>query len=219
MSPVLVEACVATVATAFEAESAGAARLELCDDGAEGGTTPDMHLLVRVRRGTRLPLHVLIRPRGGNFVYNPGEGAAMLREIAAVRQAGADGVVIGALDREGGVDTGLVEELIEAARPGAVTFHRAFDQAGDPVAALDTLIRLGVERLLTSGQATDAWGGRALLGRLVRQGAGRIEIMAGGSIQAGQVADIVREADVRELHVGAQRDARRLREVLALLQP
>jgi copper homeostasis protein len=219
MSPVLVEACVATMATAFEAESAGAARLELCDDRAEGGTTPDPHLLARVRRGARLPVHVLIRPRGGNFVYTPGEGAAMLREIAQARQAGADGVVIGALDREGDVATGLVEELIEAARPGAVTFHRAFDQARDPVAALDTLIRLGVERVLTSGQAADAWGGRALLGRLVRHGAGRIEIMAGGSIQATQVADIVREADVRELHVGAQRDAKRLREVLALLQP
>lgn len=219
MRGILVEACVATLATALDAESAGAARLELCDDRAPGGTTPAPRLLAQVRNAVRLPLHVLIRPRGGDFVYGPGEGAAMLREIAAARSAGADGVVIGALDRNGAVDTGLLEELIEASRPGAVTFHKAFDLARNPEQALDSLMRLGVERLLTSGHDGDAWSGRGALGALVRRGEGRIEVMAGGAIQASQVADIVREADVRELHVGAQRDPRRLREVLALLQP
>src|SRR5687768_9675845 len=154
MSPseiVLVEACVATVASAGAAESAGAGRLELCANLVEGGVTPSVGMLMGVRERVRLPLHVLIRPRGGDFLFEGDEREVMLRDIAEAGARGANGVVIGALDPEGQVDEALTRRLAEAARPMAVTFHRAFDLVREPTRALETLIALGIERVLTSG--------------------------------------------------------------------
>ena len=200
---VLVEACVATVASALAAESAGAGRLELCADLVEGGVTPSVGMLMGVRGRVGLPLHVLIRPRGGDFLFDGDEREVMLRDIAEAGARGADGVVIGALDPDGEIDEALTRRLAEAARPMAVTFHRAFDLAREPGRALETLIALGVERVLTSGQAGSALLGSKAIAALVAQSAGRITIMAGGGINEANAARIVRETGVREIHVGA----------------
>jgi len=200
---VLVEACVATVASALAAESAGAGRLELCGDLVEGGMTPSYGMLTRVVERVTLPVHVLIRPRGGDFLFDGDESEVMLRDISAARTAGARGVVIGALDREGRIDTGLTCRLADAARPMAVTFHRAFDLAREPAEALESLIGLGIERLLTSGQALSALRGTATIAALVRQAGGRIVIMAGGGINEANAARIIAETGVTEIHVGA----------------
>lgn len=200
---VLVEACVATVASALAAESAGAGRLELCGDLVEGGMTPSYGMLTRVLERVTLPVHVLIRPRGGDFLFDGDEREVMLRDIAEAGARGADGVVIGALDLGGRVDEALTRRLIEAARPMGVTFHRAFDLVRDPARELETLIGLGIERVLTSGQAPSALLGSAAIAALVAQGAGRIAVMAGGGINEANAARIVRETGVREIHLGA----------------
>ena len=200
---VLVEACVATVASALAAESAGAGRLELCGDLVEGGITPSYGMLTRVVERVTLPVSVLIRPRGGDFLFDGDESEVMLRDIAAARTAGARGVVIGALDREGRIDRELTRRLADAARPMEVTFHRAFDLAQDPSLALETLIGLGVERLLTSGQAPSALRGVETIAALVRQADDRITVMAGGGINEANAARVVSETGVREIHIGA----------------
>ena len=206
MSPseiVLVEAGVATVGSALGAASAGAGRLELCADLVEGGVTPSVGMLVGVRERVRLPLFVLIRPRGGDFLFDGDEREVMLRDIAEAGARGADGVVIGALDPGGRVDEALTRRLAEAARPMAVTFHRAFDLVRAPARELETLIGLGIERVLTSGQAPSALRGSEAIAALVAQAAGRITIMAGAGINEANAARIVRETGVREIHIGA----------------
>jgi copper homeostasis protein len=199
----LVEVCVATVGSALAAESAGAGRLELCADLVEGGVTPSIGMLRGVRERVGLPLFVLIRPRGGDFLFDGDEREVMLRDIAEAGARGADGVVIGALDPEGRVDQALTRRLAEAARPMAVTFHRAFDLVREPARELETLIGLGIERVLTSGQAPSALLGSEAIAALVAQGAGRITIMAGGGINESNAARVVRETGVGEIHVGA----------------
>lgn len=200
---VLVEVSVATVGSAVLAESAGAGRLELCADLVEGGVTPSIGMLMRVRERVPLPLFVLIRPRGGDFLFDGDEREVMLRDIAEAGALGADGVVIGALDPDGRVDQALTRRLAEAARPMAVTFHRAFDLVREPARELEALIGLGIERVLTSGQAPSALLGRETIAALVAQGAGRITILAGAGINEANAARVVRETGVREIHVGA----------------
>jgi len=200
---VLVEAAVASVVSALAAESAGAGRLELCGNLVEGGTTPSRGMLTQVRERVALPIHVLIRPRGGDFLFDGDESEVMIRDIATARTSGAEGVVIGALDREGRIDTRLTRRLTDAARPMAVTFHRAFDLTRDSAEALDTLIGLGIERVLTSGQALSALRGAATIAALVRQAGGRIAVMAGGGINEANAARVVKETGVTEIHVGA----------------
>jgi copper homeostasis protein len=200
---VLVEACVDSLRSAREAAAGGAGRLELCQNLTEGGTTPSWGLVAEVREQVALPLHVLIRPRGGDFLYAGDEIAVMRRDIAAARGLGADGLVLGALDAGGRVDSATLQYLLDVARPAAVTFHRAFDLGRDPEEALDALIALGVERVLTSGQAANAEAGIPRLAELVVQAAGSIGILAGGGIHAGNAARIVREAGVAEIHVRA----------------
>jgi copper homeostasis protein len=158
---------------------------------------------MRVRERVRLPLHVLIRPRGGDFLFDGDEREVMLRDIAEAGSRGADGVVIGALDPEGRVDQVLTRRLVAAARPMAVTFHRAFDLVREPARELEALIGLGIERVLTSGQAPSALLGSQAIAALVAQGAGRIIIMAGAGINEANAARVVRETGVREIHLGA----------------
>ena len=137
---VLVEACVDSLRSAREAAAGGAGRLELCQNLTEGGTTPSWGLVAEVREQVALPLHVLIRPRGGDFLYAGDEIAVMRRDIAAARGLGADGLVLGALDAGGRVDSATLQYLLDVARPAAVTFHRAFDLGRDPEEALDALV-------------------------------------------------------------------------------
>ena len=201
--PVLVEACVDAIDAALEAERGGARRLELCGELLQGGVTPSAGLIAAVWERVEIPVFVLIRPRTGDFLYSHDECDVMLRDVEVTRSLDADGVVIGALTRDGDVDVGTVSQLIDAAGSMKVTFHRAFDFVRDQDVALEALIELGVDRVLTSGGAATALEGAAALARLVQQAAGRIVVLAGGSINAMNVGEVVGASGVREVHVRA----------------
>jgi copper homeostasis protein len=201
---VTLEVCVDSLASAQAAKDGGASRLELCANLSAGGTTPSHGLIEQVRSRCDLKLHVLVRPRGGDFLYSDDEFAVMLRDVALAKSLGVDGVVIGALAADGAVDVVRMRSLIEAASPLSVTFHRAFDMAADPFAALDDVIALGCDRLLTSGQAVTAYAGRGLIAELVSRAGDRIAIMPGGGVSAQNAAAIVADTRVRELHASAR---------------
>jgi len=196
----LLEVCVDSLAGLRAAESCGADRIELCSRLDLGGISPEPELLEDALRTATLPIHVMVRPRPGNFAYTEAEIASMEAEIRALREIRVDGVVLGALTAERKVDSAALARLLAAARPKSVTFHRAFDEVPDPLAALDELVRLGVDRLLTSGGAPDAFQGRRRLRDLVRRAHGRIVVMAGGGVRPGNAAAILAEAGVAELH-------------------
>ena len=199
-NPVLIEACIDSLAGAKAAIAAGAGRLELCDFRVPDGVTPDFELVRAVAGFSPVPVHVLVRPRGGDFVFRRPELAEMTRTVAELRWIGAHGVAIGALTRGGTIDEPAIRMLQEAARPMGVTFHRAFDLIPNPEAALDGLIRLGVDRVLTAGPARSAEAGIPGLRDLVERAGGRIGIIAAGGIREHNVARIVRETGVREVH-------------------
>jgi copper homeostasis protein len=204
------EACVTDPAGVLAAIEAGADRVELCADLAAGGVTPSIGLVewtVRVAAAStgRLGVHVLVRPRGGDFVYSAAEVEVMLRDIAAVKAAGTAGIVIGALTPDGAVDRDLSARLVAAARPASVTFHRAFDAAPDPLAAFEAVRALGVDRLLTSGGAATALDGAAVIAELVRRSAGQIAILPGGGVTATTAAEVLRRSGARELHFSGQK--------------
>ena len=200
-APLLVEACVDSIESALAAAAGGAHRIELCANLVEGGTTPSAGTLAVCRARLDIPIFVLIRPRGGDFLYSAPELAVMMEDIRRAKQAGAHGVVTGVLRADGGIDEDRARELIAAARPLQVTFHRAFDVCRDAAAALETLITLGVDRVLTSGQAATAPEGAQTIARLVRQAAGRIGILPGGGITAENAAALVQATGVTEVHL------------------
>ena len=200
---ILIEACVDSIESALAAQTGGADRVELCDNLIEGGTTPSAGTIAACRARLRIPVFSLIRARGGDFLFSEAEQDAMLRDIAVARDLGADGVVIGALQPDGTVDVDRTRELVEAARPMAVTFHRAFDFCRDSTLALETLIILGVDRVLSAGSAPTAREGASMLATLVRHAAGRIIILAGGSIDETSVRSVVSRTGVKEVHVRA----------------
>jgi copper homeostasis protein len=198
---VLFEAVVTDVAGARAAVAhGGAARLELCVRLDVGGITPPRELVRAVVAAAPVPVHAMVRPRGGDFVHDAAELDAMVASIGAHRDAGARGVVFGALTRDHAIDRAATTRLVAAARPMAVTFHRAFDDTPDLDAALDTLIELGVERVLTSGGMPTAPAAVDVLARLVRRAAGRITVLAGGGVRPQDYAALVARAGVRELH-------------------
>ena len=198
---VLVEACVDSVESALAAARGGAHRIELCANLIEGGTTPSAGTLAVCNSRVAIPIFVLIRPRGGDFLYSAAELAVMLEDIRRAKQAGVQGIVTGALRADGNIDADRTRELIDAARPLQVTFHRAFDVCRDAGRALETLIALGVERVLTSGQAATAPEGAETIAELVRQAAGRIVVLPGGGITEENVATLVRATGVTEVHL------------------
>jgi copper homeostasis protein len=198
---VLIEACVDSVPSALAAEAGGAERIELCDNMIEGGTTPSAGTIAEAKARLRIPVFAMIRPRGGDFLYSDVEFSVMRRDIAHARALGADGVVLGLLDRGGSIDVERTAALVDVARPLPVTFHRAFDVARDPEDALETLVRLRIDRVLTSGQATTAPEGAALITRLMRQAAGRIGILPGCGIDETNIHEFVAQTGVREVHV------------------
>lgn len=195
------EACVESPAAARAAVTAGATRLELCADLAAGGVTPEADTLSATLRAVQVPVHVMLRPRSsGDFVHDDAELAQMLRDLAWIRASGARGIVFGLATPWRTVDVARTAALVGAARPLAVTFHRAFDVARDLAAALEILVALGIERVLTSGGAADALAGAGTLRALVEQARGRILVMAGGGVRAENHAEILRRAQVPELH-------------------
>jgi len=199
---VTVEICAEGLTSALAAGQGGADRVELCENLAVGGVTPGPGAIAVASERLAIPVHVLIRPRGGDFAYSDSEFQAMMRDIPIARSLGASGVVLGCLNREKQVDRERLARLIDVARPLSVTFHKAFDATPDPFEALGALIELGVDRVLTSGHASTAMEGLATLAKLTRLGAARIAVMAGGSIRLDQVRTII-GAGVREIHLGS----------------
>lgn len=200
---VLVEACVDAIDAAIEAELGGAGRIELCGELLQGGVTPSAGLIGAVWEHIDAPLLVLIRPRTGDFLYSADELDVMTRDIALAKSLDVDGMVLGALTANGDVDVATVRALIDAARPMQVTFHRAFDFVRDQDAALDALLALDVNRVLTSGGAATALEGAPSLARLVKRAGDDLIVVAAGSITPANVGEIVRRSGVREVHVRA----------------
>jgi len=198
---VLVEACVDSVESALAAERGGAGRLELCDALFDGGTTPSAGMIAGCRERVSIPLFVIIRPRGGGFVYSDAELDVMHRDIVAARGLGVDGVVIGAMRSDGSVHEEQTRLLVDTAGSLPVTFHRAFDFAPDLAAALEALVTAGVSRVLSSGGAPTAREGADALAALVRQAGSRMAVMAGGGVREENVRDIIATTGVREVHV------------------
>lgn len=203
MSAPLIEVCVDSVAGVLAAERGGAHRAELCADLLEGGTTPSPGMLATALERSDLDICVLVRPRGGDFLYTDLEFETMTRDIEAVKTAGAAGVVLGTLDRHGDIDIERTRDLVARARPMQVTFHRAFDMTRDPHAALETLVELGVDRILTSGQRESASDGLELLTELVARAGDRIVVMPGG-LNETNIRQVAETTGARELHFAAR---------------
>ena len=199
-----IEICVDSVAGAIAAEQGGADRVELCDNLMEGGTTPSLGCIRLARKNIKIGLQVIIRPRGGDFLFDDYEMEVMREDVRVCRESGADGVVIGILTADGRVDQERTRELIELARPMNVTFHRAFDMCRDARQELEVLIGLGVNRVLTSGQESTCLEGSEMIAALQTQAAGRIIILPGGGITPRNVSRIVAETKVTEVHLSAR---------------
>ena len=199
---VAVEVCVDSVASATAAQRGGAARVELCGSLIEGGITPSAGLIEVVRATISLDLHVMIRPRGGDFCYDRDEFETMRRDILLAKRLGANGVVFGVLDVNGNVDIARTRRLVDEAHPLAVTFHRAFDMSLDLFRALDDVCAAGADRVLTSGGEPNSPQGRETIAQLVRKAQGRIVVMAGGGINPENARSFIDHTGVTEIHVG-----------------
>lgn len=199
------EVCANGVESCLAAQAGGADRVELCAGIPEGGTTPsygEIKIARRVLDKTRL--HVIIRPRGGDFLYTPLELDRMEEDIRVARSLGADGVVFGCLAKDGSLDMEANRRLMAAAEGMSVTFHRAFDRCRDAAEALEQLIGLGVNRILTSGQQPNALQGAGLLKQLNEQAAGRITLLAGCGVNESNIAEIQRTTGIHEFHFSAR---------------
>jgi copper homeostasis protein len=197
------EICVDSVEAVRAAKAAGAARVELCASLIEGGITPSRGMIRQARAVAGIKMHVIIRARGGDFLFSDAEFDVMANDIETAKAEGADGVVIGQLTADGLVDVERTRLLMQIARPMSVTFHRAFDMTADPFAALETLIGFGVDRILTSGQEASVLEGLPLTTELVRRAGDRVIIMPGGGITARNVERIVAAARPKEIHFAA----------------
>jgi copper homeostasis protein len=195
------EICVDSMESAMNAQAAGSDRVELCDNLAEGGTTPSMGMIISARKNLSIGLHVIIRPRGGDFLYSPQEFEIMLKDIEICRESGVDGVVAGLLNPDGTVDLERTKYLAELAAPMAVTFHRAFDLCSDPVKGMEDIILTGATRILTSGQKNFATEGAELLSLLIRMAGERIIIMPGSGLDESNIAMIAEKTGAKEFHL------------------
>ena len=198
------EICANSVASCIAAQEGGADRVELCAGIPEGGTTPSVGMIRQARASISIALNVIIRPRGGDFLYSESEIQEMLYDIKAAKDHGADGLVFGCLLPDGTVDMANMRRLMDAAGDTPVTFHRAFDHTSDPFKALEDTIELGCARILTSGCMPTALEGAPLLAQLVEKSAGRIIIMPGCGVKEGNIAEIARLSGAREFHFSAR---------------
>jgi copper homeostasis protein len=201
----LLEVAANSAASAFAAEEGGAGRVELCASLDEGGVTPSHGTIVLAREGLTIPLFVLIRPRAGDFVYDDHEIEAMLDDIAHCRALGCEGVVVGALTPDGQIDRNACDRFLDEAQGMEITFHRAFDLVDDPRSALETLVELGFDRVLTSGGMPSAVAGAGRLARLVAQAGRRISVMPGAGIEPGNIAALRDATRAHEFHASAKR--------------
>jgi copper homeostasis protein len=198
------EVCVDSVAGALAAQAAGAQRVELCDNLVEGGTTPSLGMLELTCQSVAIDVNIIIRPRGGDFCYSDLELEVMRRDILAAKAAGANGVVLGLLNPDGSVDVERTRLLVAAARPLSVTFHRGFDLSRDAGEALEAICGMGIERILSSGQKPTALEGADCIAAMQKQAASRTIILAGGGIDARNVAELLARTGVSEVHFAAR---------------
>jgi copper homeostasis protein len=198
------EICADSIGSAIIAQEAGAQRLELCESLMEGGVTPSAGKIESVRQNLEISLHVIIRPRGGDFLYNGVEYDIMRRDIVRCGEAGVDGVVFGILTSEGYIDIERTARLVEEASPMSVTFHRAFDMCCDPIRGVADVIATGAERLLTSGQSNDAASGSALIAELVRLSGTNLIIMPGGGLNASNIKMVAETTGASEFHMSGR---------------
>jgi copper homeostasis protein len=197
------EICVDSPEGVIAARDGRADRVELCDNLFEGGTTPSIGAIKMARRVGGIKLHVIIRPRGGDFLYSDAEFDTMRIDVEAARTSRVDGIVIGLLTADGNIDKERTTELVTLARPMSVTFHRAFDVCRDPLTALEDLIEIGVDRVLTSGQQPDALRGAQTIKKLVEAAGDRIGVMACGGIDETNAAEVLSTTGASELHFTA----------------
>lgn len=200
----ILEICANSLPSALAAQAGGADRIELCDNMAEGGTTPSYATILTSREMLTIQIYPIIRPRGGDFLYNDDEFDLMRKDIELCKQVGCDGVVIGLLNMDGSIDKKRTKLLVELAWPLGVTFHRAFDRCADPLHALEDIIACGCERILTSGQAPTAPEGADLIAQLVDRAAGRMIIMPGSGVRENNIAALVRKTKATEYHSTAK---------------
>ncbi|MDR1023123.1 MAG: copper homeostasis protein CutC [Prevotellaceae bacterium] len=198
----VLEICADSVSGALAAQLAGAQRIEFCANLPEGGTTPSAAQIKEARRGLHIKLYVLIRPRGSDFLYSDAEFSIMKSDVHFCGQAGCDGVVIGMLRPDGSVDTERCRELVAAARRYAmgVTFHRAFDRSNDLFRAMEDIIELGCERILTSGGYSTAIEGADVIRQLIEKAGSRIAIMPGSGITPENAGELIRKTGLKEMH-------------------
>lgn len=197
------EICANSVASAIAAEEGGAHRVEFCQNLETGGTTPSAGQIRIARQRLTIGLHVLIRPRAGDFLYTDAEFEEMKADISFCKESNCDGIVIGLLDADGRVDQ-RTEELVTLAHPMHVTFHRAFDVCREPFEALEAIIACGCKRLLTSGMKNTALDGVGLISELIERAKGRIEIMPGSGVNEANLADIARLTGANTFHTSAK---------------
>lgn len=201
----IIEICANSAQSCVEAEAGGAKRVELCAAIPEGGTTPSYGEIKTAQALTStIDINIIIRPRGGDFLYTPAEVQSMLYDIEMAKQLKVHGVVFGCLTKEGDIDVELLNKLVAAAKPLSVTFHRAFDVCRDPFTALEQIIEAGCDRILTSGQQPDAVKGIPLIAELVKRAGGRIIIMPGSGVRENNIARIEAETGAKEFHTSAR---------------
>lgn len=200
-----IEICCDSLESAVNSMAAGADRIELCTNLYEGGTTPSCGIIEAVRNIQNIRLHVLIRPRAGDFLYSSAEYDIMMKDIEICKRIGVDGVVLGILNQDGTVDKLRTSALVKKAEPLDVTFHRAFDMSNDPFKALDDVISRGVNRLLTSGQKNKAAEGIEMISELVKHASGRLIIMPGSGISDSNIETIALRSGAREFHLTGRR--------------
>ncbi len=201
----MLEIAVFNIESALLAVSAGADRLELCENPGEGGTTPSYGTLKIVREKVNIPVFPIIRVRGGDFLYSDNEYAVMKKDVELCKQLGFEGVVIGLLHADGTIDAQRTKELVDIAYPMEVTFHRAFDRAADPLAAMETIINCGCHRILTSGEVPNAGDGKELIKQLIEQANDRIIIMPGSGVRSSNIKQIADYTGAVELHSSARK--------------
>lgn len=197
----ILEVCVDSLESAMAAQEGGAHRIELCANLYEGGTTPSAAVIELARKYLSLNIYVMIRPRGGDFLYSDLEFEIMKREIEVTKKLKADGVVFGILDENGNVDILRTKELVELAKPMNVTFHRAFDMTRNPYQALEDIIQTGANRLLTSGMMNDAPTGAWMITALLERAKDRIIIMPGAGINKDNIKDMISITGAKEYHL------------------
>ena len=200
MQTVLCEICVESLDGALTAQEAGAHRIELCSSLSEGGLTPSAGLIKQVRKHVHLPIHVMIRPRRGDFCYASTEIDTMISDITYAKEQGANGIVLGLLKPNGTINPNNTQCLIKVAHPLTITFHRAFDLTRDPFEALETLIHLGIHRILTSGCQPSVEEGVDTIQKLIAHAQDHIIIMPGGGINEQNVKTIIQKTNAKEIH-------------------